>query len=529
MANRPVQEAKPLIRTMLIEAGLAFPYCEPEGLVISRSGDECVVTLAAQWYMDYGEASWKEKALKCLEQMETFGDETRHGFEKTLDWLGQWACSRSFGLGSRLPWDRQWLIESLSDSTIYMAYYTVAHMLQGGALDGSKVGPAGIPAEQMTDAVWDYILIDGPVPSDTKIPQPTLDKLRREFQYFYPLDLRCSGKDLVTNHLTFFIYNHTAIFPEKNWPKAVRSNGHLLLNNAKMSKSTGNFLTLREALDKYGADAVRFALADAGDGLEDANFLEKTADDAILKLYTEKEWIIEVLAEKEKGLLRSGPWSWNDKVFYAEMSRLVQQAEKNYSGMLYREALKSGYYDLQNARGEYRKATTGQGQGPSDTSEKYEGMHVDLVVKFIEVQALMMAPITPHWSEHVWKDLLKKEASIMAARWPTFEASIDDSLIAAAQYIRQIGSNIRSNEDVLAKKKAKKGAKAAAPEEPTGDRTLRLYVATEFPDWQNEAIAVLKETWNSEKSAFEGDRELLAKKGLLKDKRIMPFVAMIKV
>ena len=40
-------------------------------------------------------------------------------------WLQQWACSRSFGLGTRLPWDPQYLIESLSDSTIYMAYYTV--------------------------------------------------------------------------------------------------------------------------------------------------------------------------------------------------------------------------------------------------------------------------------------------------------------------------------------------------------------------------------------------------------------------
>jgi hypothetical protein len=45
-------------------------------------------------------------------------------------WLNQWACSRSFGLGTRLPWDEQYLIESLSDSTIYMAYYTVAHYLQ---------------------------------------------------------------------------------------------------------------------------------------------------------------------------------------------------------------------------------------------------------------------------------------------------------------------------------------------------------------------------------------------------------------
>ena len=50
-----------------------------------------------------------------------------------------------------------------------------------------------------------------------------------------------SGKDLINNHLTFALYNHTAIWhadPNK-WPKAVRTKGHLLLNAEKMSKSTG--------------------------------------------------------------------------------------------------------------------------------------------------------------------------------------------------------------------------------------------------------------------------------------------------
>ena len=36
------------------------------------------------------------------------------------------------------------MIESLSDSTIYMAYYTVAYLLQGGVVDGSIPGPLGI-------------------------------------------------------------------------------------------------------------------------------------------------------------------------------------------------------------------------------------------------------------------------------------------------------------------------------------------------------------------------------------------------
>lgn len=48
-AGRKVQEAKPLIRSQLIEAGQAIPYSEPEKRVMSRSGDECIVALTDQW------------------------------------------------------------------------------------------------------------------------------------------------------------------------------------------------------------------------------------------------------------------------------------------------------------------------------------------------------------------------------------------------------------------------------------------------------------------------------------------------
>ena len=46
-----------------------------------------------------------------------------------LDWLKEWGCSRTTGLGTRVPWDEQFVIESLSDSTIYTAYYSIAYLL----------------------------------------------------------------------------------------------------------------------------------------------------------------------------------------------------------------------------------------------------------------------------------------------------------------------------------------------------------------------------------------------------------------
>jgi leucyl-tRNA synthetase len=62
--GEPVQEAKNKVRDRMIEAGLAMAYAEPEGLVISRSSDECVVALMDQWYMDYGEPTWRAQAEK---------------------------------------------------------------------------------------------------------------------------------------------------------------------------------------------------------------------------------------------------------------------------------------------------------------------------------------------------------------------------------------------------------------------------------------------------------------------------------
>lgn len=132
--GQSVQDAKPKVREFLISQGLAFAYAEPEGFVLSRSADECVVSLMDQWYLDYGEESWRAQVEELLKGMDTYTDETRHGFEKTLGWLNQWACARTYGLGSKLPWDPQFLVESLSDSTIYMSYYTVAHFLHGELL-----------------------------------------------------------------------------------------------------------------------------------------------------------------------------------------------------------------------------------------------------------------------------------------------------------------------------------------------------------------------------------------------------------
>lgn len=88
----------------------------------------------------------------------------------------------------------------------------------------------------MTREVWDYIFFRDAKYPKTTIKRDVIEIMKREFNYWYPVDLRVSGKDLVPNHLTYYLYNHTAIWENQPnmWPKGIRANGHLLLNSAKV-------------------------------------------------------------------------------------------------------------------------------------------------------------------------------------------------------------------------------------------------------------------------------------------------------
>ncbi|KAF8890674.1 hypothetical protein BD779DRAFT_1610758 [Infundibulicybe gibba] len=501
-----VQDAKPKVRESMIAAGVAFAYAEPEGLVISRSADECVVALMDQWYLDYGEPVWRRKRKGwLLAKMNTYTVETRHQFEKTLAWLNKWACARTYGLGSELPWDTNFLVESLSDSTIYMSYYTVAQLLHESSMDGSTPGPLGVTPEQMTDEIWEYIFCNGPWPDPTPLPREKADAMKHEFEYFYPFDIRSSAKDLVPNHLSFALYNHCAIFPEDKWPLSMRTNGHLMLNGKKMSKSTGNSLTLRESVEKFGADVTRLSLADAGDGLEDANFEEKTANANILRVYTLLSWCEDMMKDKQN--LRHGPRNYHDQVFEEEINDLINITQSHYEATNYKDALKYGFYDFQSVRDWYREVT-------SDV-----GMHSDLVMYWIQTAALLATPIAPHFAEHIHSRILKNRSSVQLALWPTPSRPVDRTIIEAGAYMRGTIKTIRDAEIALMKMLNKtKGKKPIdALFDPKKPKAL--------------VVQIVKESYAEEADKVDDAkiRELLTERGLIKDKRAMPFIQAFKV
>ena len=107
-------------------------------------------------------------------------------------------------------------METLSDSTIYMAFYTIKHSLNR----------FGVTAESLNDEFFDYVFLgEGSietVATRTGVKSTELELMRKEFLYWYPVNLRNSAKESIPNHLLFFIFQHVPFSHAKCGPRGFR-------------------------------------------------------------------------------------------------------------------------------------------------------------------------------------------------------------------------------------------------------------------------------------------------------------------
>jgi leucyl-tRNA synthetase len=420
-AGLPVSQAKERIRQWLVDRREALVAYWPSGPVICRCMTPSVVKIVSdQWFLRYGDEDWKKLAHQAMEDTTFYPPLVRRQFEHVVDWLRDWAATREHGLGTRLPQDPRWLIESLSDSTIYMAYYTIAHLVEGASPSGGPPRP-GAEAKDLTAAFFDHVFLGkGPAPS------ALAERARAEFTYWYPLDFRNSGKDLVQNHLTFMVFNHAAVWADaKWWPRAVGVNGWVMVDGEKMSKSRGNFITLRQALDEYGASATRFALAFAGEGVDDANFDRDVAAKAGRVL---RGWLELATSPMET---RGGAPTTVDRWFLATLDRLVEETRLHLEATEFRSALKTGFYDLQREWSWYLRRAGG-------------APHADVWSRFLRVQNALLTPFVPAVASEVHERLGWKGSPLdepFPAASPTKDAA---ALEEAERFVRDLLDDVRN-------------------------------------------------------------------------------------
>ena len=406
--NEKVQFGRDKVRSYLEEKGTLekFPILE-NAPVKCRCGAECVVKiLNNQWFLNYGDEEWKNLARNCFDEMNILPNNIKTEFNEVIDWLHERACARQQGLGTTLPWDKDWIVESLSDSVIYMAYYTISRFVNDGT----------VSPDNLTKEFFDYILLDkGDIKlaaSTSKLAEDIINTMKKEFNYFYPVDSRHSGRDLVQNHLSFFVLNHVAVFEKKLWPQEIVVNGSVMMDGAKMSKSMGNIIPLRTAIRDHGADPIRLAIISSAELLQDADFNMESVTGIQSKL----ESLLEECSRLENTPLPE--LQAEDRWILSKLQSLIGTVTESVEKMRLREGLHDILFSFESDLSWYHKRV--QAKDRDDIN--------GILYKINSARVAMLSPFAPHIAEEMWQKLGNNTLA-SKTQWPEFS---DDNVDATS-------------------------------------------------------------------------------------------------
>lgn len=396
-ARKTVYEVKDRLIQDFKQKGIADSMYDLPQQVICRCLTPCIVkVLEGQWFLRYSDQAWKEKAKEALNKASVYPESAVQWFINVIDWLKEWPCARKTGLGTTLPWSPGWIVETLSDSTIYMAFYTIS----------KHIKHFNIKPEQLIAQVFDYVFLGRgnveKVAEKSQISRAVLESMRTEFLYWYPVDFRDSAKELVPNHLTFFLFHHVALFPPEHWPKAIGVNGMLMIEGKKMSKSKGNFVTLRNALNQYGADATRCALLLGAEDMDDPDWRSESVREVKGKLesfYSLANSLIEAKREDVKvGHL--------EKWLISRLEHRTKKVTESMEIMKTRTAIENVFFEVWNDFRWYKR--------------RKERSNTMILREAMETWIRLLAPFAPHICEELWNKLGRK-SFISLAEWPTYD------------------------------------------------------------------------------------------------------------
>ncbi|MFW9787036.1 MAG: class I tRNA ligase family protein, partial [Candidatus Thorarchaeota archaeon] len=458
-AGRKVRDVKDDVVEWLKEQNRGDVFFEPdERPVICKCGtDVQIAVLEGQWFLDYESPGWKDKAWEALNSMEIIPNNFRILFESTFDWLAQRPCARKRGIGTPLPFDPDWIIEALSDSTIYMAFYTIVH----------KITQHKLKPEQLTIGFFDHVFLGKgkveKVEKETGVQSTLLKSMRDEFLYWYPNDQRHTAPSHISNHLSFAIFHHAAIFPKKHWLQCISLNEHMNMEGRKMSKSKGNTIPLGEIPKKYGADLFRTYVLSAA---EPATLMDWREQDVpavrnrirqyseIMKKYSKKTPRVYTKKDNPTTITR-----W----ILSRVNSIIQECTDYLENFKLRDYAITVMSEMIRSINIYLKRNV-----PKEEREATMGYVCNTWVRLI-------APMIPHASEEFWS-MMNSDGYVSLAEWPKPDKKLINSSVEMAHEV--VESTIRDIREIV---KLLKGKKASI---------VHIYVA---PEWMFKAMNSIRE------------------------------------
>src|SRR3989344_569322 len=406
-----VEQAKELIKEKLLELKKADIFYDLSEEVICRCGNKVVIKrIDDQWFIRYSDSELTERSKEQACEMNVYPQEYKENLPAILDWFSDRACARLGNwLGSTFPFDKQWTIEPISDSTLYPVYYIVSKFINNQV----------IKTEELTEQFFDYVFLgkgEG---------EEHWREIKEEFDYFYPLDINLGGKEHKTVHFPVFLMSHVAIMPEEKWPQGIFVNWWVTGSGSKISKSKGGAEPIPAAIEKYGVDAMRLYYAHIGSPHIDVVWTEDTVlnyKNALERIYTLIESFTNIVAPSPSPTTTNNNSKPIDTWLISKAHQHLKQIAHSLKEYDLRELATHVYFTMYDDLRWYQRRG---------------GNHPKTLQQYLHIWSILMNPITPHISEEIHA-LLNTNTPHLAStsNWPTpDETKISFKSDAAEQLI----------------------------------------------------------------------------------------------
>lgn len=382
-AGQPVEKAKEAIREEMLSRGEADVFYDLSEEVICRCGGKVFIKkIPDQWFIDYANPALTERSKEHALTMKILPKEYYENIQSVLEWYRERACVRMGNwLGTRFPFDQRWIIEAIADSTLYPVYYVISKYANEGL-----IWPEG-----MNESFFDYVVLGRgeleEVSRSTGFPSELLQRIRAEFEYWYPLDINLGGKEHMTVHFPVFLMNHVAILRPEHWPRGILVNWYITSTGGKISKSKGGAQPIPDAAERFGVDSMRLFYAHIASLYVDVAWEDEKVQgyrDRLERLWNLVEELLSVSSDVESEV---------DAWLGARMQTRLARVHKFMEEYDLRSYSNDVYFEIpQDFRWYLRRG------GRSRTA----------IAKALEIWVPLMAPVTPHIAEELWAKLGKK-------------------------------------------------------------------------------------------------------------------------
>jgi len=366
--------------------------------------------LSEQWFCRMKELA--KPAIDVVREglIKFYPDRYARTYVEWLENVRDWCISRQLWWGHRIP---VWKCEDCGE-------YTAAKTNVEAC---SKCGSPKVQQEEdvldtwFSSALWPFATLGWP-------------KQTPELEYFYPTDVLVTARDIIYLWVARMVFSSLEYLGKIPFHDVYIYATVLNEEGKRMSKSLGTGVDPLEAIEQFGADALRFALIQQTGKTQDIRFSDRRVELArnfANKIWNAARFVIMNLDGWEQSSLRDiCITALEDRWILSSLNRTVETVNTALSNYDMDDAARALYEFLW---GEFCDWYV-EFSKPRLRSSAQEKHAVQTVLYHVlETTSRLLHPIMPFITEEIWQALPHEGESIMVAPFPVADQSfIDESV-----------------------------------------------------------------------------------------------------